>query len=152
MELDAKPQTKPQGVPSLKQKEKEKEEHPELDKKRVLIGLIVAAIVLGGFVSWAKSNPPKVADIQSKKAPVSTPGAVAGVSDSKFDFADKQDDVKEHIDEIKTNITNLKPEDIAKQGPVQKILNDLDAVIKQATESMNVQKNVCEEVKKRFCE
>lgn len=150
----------------------EKLDFSELDSKRIFIALLIFTVLvgLGGF--WAKNNVPKFLaqkqdspqKEQSEGSGVSKEetdgneddkGRVAGASEENLTLEAKKQDLQKQIDEIKDTITKLRPEDIKEQAPVQKILADLDDLSKKATESakvFDVKGNLCEEVKKRFCD
>lgn len=133
---------------------KVKEEPTEIDKKRVFIGLIVLAVVLVATLIWTKNNPPKFAN-QSLQKQKEGAGQVAGAADSNFNLSDKQEAVQKQVNDIKENITKLKVDDLKDQDTVKKILNDLDGLVQQASQSakvLDVKGNLCEEIKKRFCE
>lgn len=125
----------------------------EIDKKRVFIAVIVLVIVTGVGAVWVKEAIPKF--LAEKKAEMQNPqqnssGQVAGEQ-----IDQQKEELQKQIEEIKVNITKLKPEDIKEQAPVQKILSDLDDLAKKASESakvFDVKGNLCEEAKKRFCE
>ena len=110
---------------------------------------------MGVGAVWAKEALPnflaeKNTQLQQKTAEKNSSGQVAGEQ-----IDEQKEELQKQIQEIKTNVTNLKPEDIKQQAPVQKILGDLDELAKKASESakiLDVKGNLCEEAKKRFCE
>lgn len=124
----------------------------DIDPKRFLIGIVVIGLVMGGLAFWAKDNLPRFLSAQQERLAqrqMEKPGIVAGESDINLNG------LQEQIDGIKKDVLQLKADDIKNQEPVQKILNDLDALARQASQSakvFDVKGNVCEEVKKRFCE
>ena len=127
-----------------------------IDKKRVFIGFLVLALVLTGIVYWGKDALPQFKASVQKITTVkqNNGGEIAGASDAKEQLKAQREEVQGKIDEIKSSITSLKPEDIKNQGPVKKILSDLDDLEKQASASMkifDIKGNICEEAKKRFC-
>lgn len=129
-----------------------------LDKKRVLIALLILAITIGGSAVWAKNNLPKILSQKqtvSPHLPSNSEGEVSGSQDSRLEFDKQREDLQKQIEEIKKDIAKLKPEDIKEQEPVKKILNDLDDLRQKALDStkvFDVKGNLCEEAKKRFCE
>jgi len=132
-----------------------KQDPVSIDKKRVAIALVGLAVLLGVGAVWAKEALPnflaeKNTQLQQKTAEKNSSGQVAGEQ-----IDEQKEELQKQIQEIKTNVTNLKPEDIKQQAPVQKILGDLDELAKKASESakiLDVKGNLCEEAKKRFCE
>lgn len=128
-----------------------------IDKKRLFIGVVLLAAVLSGTVVWGKETLPKFAE-RFKNATLvreKNIGEVAGTSDAKAGLEAQREEVQSKINEIKSSVTSLKPDDIKNQAPVQKILSDLDDLAKQASEStkfLDIKGNICEEAKKRFCE
>lgn len=134
---------------------KQKEEEPlEIDKKRVLIAIVLGGFVATGIFVWMKNNPARIADMHVQKSSSSS-GEVAGATSSRISLSEKQEELQKQIDQIKENVTKLKLEDVKDQEVAKKILGDLDGVLKQASESakvLDVKGNLCEEVKRRFCE
>lgn len=134
--------------------DKERSEKVAIDKKRVLIALVLITALVGLGVFWGKDNLTKtLSKFQVRK----DAGKVAGekVELKSPALGESRQAFQKQVDEIKKNITQLKPEDIAKQGPVEKILHDLDDLKQKATESadiLDVKGNLCEEAKKRFCQ
>src|SRR3989338_6679164 len=130
-----------------------KQDPVSIDKKRVAIALVGLAVLLGVGAVWAKEALPnflaeKNTQLQQKTAEKNSSGQVAGEQ-----IDEQKEELQKQIQEIKTNVTNLKPEDIKQQAPVQKILGDLDELAKKASESakiLDVKGNLCEEAKKRF--
>ena len=144
--MDAEQEKRPTPKPSSLQGER-----VAIDKKRVFIAVLFLGILLGIGVVWAKDALPRFLDEQEKKTEMRSKeaGRVAGETDVNFDL------LQEQIDEIKKNVAQLKAEDLAKQKPVQKILDDLEELKAKASESaktLDVKGNLCEEAKKRFCQ
>lgn len=134
-----------------------KKDQEVIDKKRVFIALLLFAVILGGAVFWGKETGPRLTqrfkDITAVRQ--QNAGEVAGSSDTKAEFKEQRQELQNKIDEIKTGVTKLKPEDIKEQVPVKKILSDLDDLAKQASEStkfLDIKGNICEEAKRRFCQ
>ena len=128
-----------------------------IDKKRLFIGIVILTLVSGGIFVFGKKTLPKVTE-EFKNATTAREkieGEVAGISDPELNLEVQRKEVQNKIDEIKSSVTSLKPEDIKEQATVKKILSDLDDLAKQASESakiLDVKGNICEEAKKRFCE
>lgn len=115
------------------------------DKKRILIGVLFLAFIIGSAY-FAKIY---VLDRKLSK------GEIAGTSikEEKPTPLLQKEDFGKNIETIKRNISELEPEDIIKQEPVKKIIQDLDN-LKTSTQEQVVggAKNaVCEQAKKVFC-
>lgn len=128
-----------------------------VDKKRVFIALILGIGVLGMGGWWAKDKLSAL--LEQKQAMesvgVQESGSVAGLEKDRLVLEEQKKDLQKRIDEIKKDVSELKPEDIKKQAPVEKILSDLEEVKKKASESaeiFDIKGNICEEVKRRFCQ
>lgn len=122
-----------------------------IDKKRVLIGVIIFAVILGAGALWVKNTLPHFLAAQEKKLDEKTAsqGQVAGEADINVEG------LQDQIDKIKNDVTKIKVEDVKEQEAVKKILNDLESLKEKATESakvLDVKGNLCEEVKRRFCQ
>lgn len=122
------------------------------DKKRVFVGLLATSLIVGGGY-LAKIH---VLDKRSgeKRAEAKTSpdeGRVAGtnVAEEEELLLPSKADLEKRIEIIKKEITELKPEDVAKQEPVKKIITDLEN-LKSGAEK-GVKDAVCEEVKKLLC-
>lgn len=123
----------------------------EIDKKRVLIAVLMLGVLLGIGLMWGKVALPRFLAKQEKRMEEQAikSGEVAGQTDINFG------ELQNQVDEIKKDVISIKVEDVKEQGAVKKIINDLDELIKKATESariFDVKGNLCEEAKRRFCE
>ena len=129
------------------------EEEREWDVKRIIVGIVsIVALVGLGYAAkvyvWDKQDIAR-SEPQAEKEK----GEVAGEEIEGEDIPSKEE-VQKKIDTIKRDISNLKPEDIAKQEPVQKILKDLET-LKSSTEKQvteGAKDAVCEQAKKVFCQ
>ena len=128
----------------------------EWDVKKIIIS-IVGVIVLLGVGYGVKVH---VLDKQSQKvAKNDRKGEVAG--ESIFSPEEKEElktpisikEIEQKVDEIKKDVSNLKPEDIIKQEPVQKILKDLENIKSSTQEQLTdgAKETVCYQAKKIFC-
>lgn len=131
-----------------------KEEAGVIDKKKVFIALFALFIIMGIGIVWGKDAIPHF--LAEKKTEIQKSGEKNSSGEVAGEQIDRQkEELQKQIEEIKVNITRLKPEDIKEQAPVQKILGDLDDLSKKASESakiFDVKGNLCEEAKKRFCQ
>lgn len=120
------------------------------DKKRVLISVFIAALIitLAYFAKVLVLNKKEI------KSP-SQVGKIAGVETNEekpITFPSKEEFVRQ-VETIKKEVYQLKPEDLTKQEPVQKIIIQLED-LKASTEAQIVggaKDTVCEQAKKIFC-
>ena len=122
-----------------------------IDKKRVFVAILIVGAIVGLGFMWTKNALPRILSQQEKKAQeqLDEVGQVAGETDVNLNGLQNQ------IDKIKKDVSELKAEDLVIQKPVQKILDDLEALRKKASESakiFDVKGNLCEEAKRRFCQ
>lgn len=113
--------------------------------KRIFVAIfLIIALVLGGYYINAHVLGNKINFFDKGPKPKSIPkGSVKGIATIEEE-TDIQKKVKEKIDEIKKNVTNLDVLDIASSSPpVQKILNDIKA-LKEYPE--NELKSICKQI------
>lgn len=120
------------------------EQETSWDLRRLLIAFFLFLfIVVGGY--WAKVH------VLDKKAGRGG-GSVAGSVSSKEEVLrlPSQQEVEKRVETIKKEIQELKPEDITRQVPVKKILQDLENLQSSATSQVvgGTKNAICEEVKK----
>lgn len=121
------------------------------DKQRIIIGLTLLA-VLFGVAYFAKIM---VLDKREEAGKVAgtTVEEEQNLNDSEIIRPPTLEELDEKTEKLKKDISELTPEDVAKQEPVKKIIQDLEN-LKNSTQEQIVggTKNaVCEEVKKIFC-
>mgnify|MGYP001584236225 CR=1 FL=1 len=133
------------------------EEEREWNVKRVIVGITAIVILLGAgyaakiYVLDKKGSVEGEASVNQAK----TNNRIAAEQipdDEDIEFISKEA-AEQKIDTIKKDLTNLKPEDVVKQEPVQKILKDLES-LKASTEKQvtDATKNaICEQAKRIFC-
>lgn len=126
-------------------------ERVAINKKRVFVAILFLGILLALGVVWVKDALPRFLAEQEKRTEMRSKeaGRVAGETDVNFDI------LQEQIDRIKRDVSDLKPEDLAKQRSVQKIIDDLETLKQKASESaeiFDIKGNLCEEAKKKFCQ
>ncbi|MBI2036530.1 hypothetical protein HYT17_02790 [Candidatus Microgenomates bacterium] len=129
----------------------------KINKRRLIIAILIFVVLAGAASLWAKNNLPKFLNqkLITNQDAVGKAGQVEGSKDVRTEVEEQKQEIQNKIEEIKGDITNLKPEDIKEQEPVKKILSDLDELKNKATESskiFDIRGNLCEEAKKRFCE
>lgn len=116
------------------------------DKKRILVATTIILLIAGGAVYFAQNSA-----LGIKK----NEGNVAGVTiqEEKPITLPPKEDLENSIENIKKEITELKPQNLAQQEHVQKIITELETIQKNVeTQVVGGTKNVvCEEVKKVFC-
>lgn len=130
------------------------EEERVWDVKRIIVGIVsIVALVGVGYAAkvyvWDKQDIARSEQPPAKKEE----GEVAGERAEGEDIVSKEE-VQKKIDTIKREISNLKPEDITKQEPVQKILKDLENLKSSTQEQVTegAKYALCEQAKKVFCQ
>lgn len=120
------------------------------DKQRIIIGITLLAVLVG-VAYFAKIM---VFDKREK----TNFGEVRGttVEEEKEEEIIRPptlQEIEDRTEKLKKDISELTPEDVAKQEPVKKIIQDLEN-LKSSTQKQIVggtKDAVCEEVKKIFC-
>lgn len=120
------------------------------DKQKIIIGLtLIAALV--GVAYFAKVM---VFDRQEK----ANFGEVRGTTveeemEKEVIRPPSLSEIEEKTEKLKKDISELTPEDVAKQEPVKKIIQDLENLRDSTREQIvgGTKNAVCEEVKKIFC-
>lgn len=122
------------------------------DKKRLVISaVLVTAFLIGAY--FAKIL------VFDKRETAHSSGAVAGTSadgeasDDEIIRPPSKEELEDRIKNIKKEVSELTPADIANQEPVKKILGDLES-LKATTEAQVVngaKTAVCEKAKEIFC-
>lgn len=130
------------------------EEEKEWDVKRIIVGIvsIVALVALGYAVKVYVMDKQDIA--RSEQAPVEKDeGEIAGEQTEGDEIVSKEE-VQKKIDSIKKEVSNLKPEDLIKQEPVQKILKDLENLKSSTQERVteDARDAICDQAKRIFCQ
>lgn len=133
------------------------EEERQWDLKRIMIGAFAALVLVGaGYVAKVyvldKLSKNEVSRQQNDETESVAGESVSTPDDTSVDII-SQKELGQKIDTIKKNITNLTPEDVAKQEPVKKILEDVES-LKASAEAQVVggaKSAVCEQAKRIFC-
>ena len=123
------------------------------DVKRIIVGIVAIAGLLGAGYAV------KVYDVLNKQQKPVENQSVSKDSKEKGEVAGEEinipeEQIKQKIDTIKKDVSNLKPEDIAKQEPVKKIVQDLEN-LKSSTQQQvteGAKDAVCDQAKKLFCQ
>lgn len=133
------------------------EEVRELDIKRIIVGIISIASLLGAGYAAKIYVFDKQKVEQNEVVKNEEKGEVAGEKTGveQYETTDTitKQEIQHKVDEIKKDVSNLKPDDIIKQEPVQKILKDLENIKTSTQEKLtdNAKNTVCEQAKKIFC-
>lgn len=134
------------------------EEEREWDIKRIIIGGLVVLLFVGGGYGFKIYVLDKFHKGEARGQQSDGIGSIAGErtsttpDDTNIDVI-PQKELEQKIDTIKKNISNLTPEDVVKQEPVKKILQDVEN-LKASAEAQVVggaKSAVCEQAKKIFC-
>lgn len=127
------------------------------DIKKIIIGIVSVSTLLGvGYAAKVyvldKQKVEQNEVVQNKET-----GEVAGeqadLDEEETIDVITREDIQRKVDDIKEDVSNLKPEDVVKQEPVQKILKDLEN-LKTSTQGQltdSAKDTVCEQAKKIFC-
>ncbi len=120
------------------------------DKKRVLVSIFIAALIIAAayFVKVLVLSKKEI------KSPSQT-GKVAGIETTgeKPITLPSKEEFERQVETIKKEIYQLTPADLTKQEPVQQIITQLES-LKASTEAQIVggaKNTVCDQAKKIFC-
>lgn len=134
------------------------EEERVWDIKRIVIAIVASSALVGtGYVAKVHFFDKQDKVEQKEVVKNQDKGEVAGEESSapKEEVVDtiSGQEIQEKVDEIKKDVSNLKPEDIVKQEPVQKILKDLENIKSSTQKELTdgAKDTVCEQAKKIFC-
>jgi hypothetical protein len=126
------------------------EEKEEWNKKRIIIAICFASILLVGIAYFLKNaifdDDRKLSSkaIQGAKTEKENTETQVGEAVSKDAFLPLKTSIKEKLDILKKEVANLNVEDIASSSPqIQKIINDFNSLKQYPVDEI---KDICREI------